>query len=299
MKRASITPCDRPQRGVLCMAISNYILRSRNNYDFDNVFKCVNKETTDASFYNGELWMRRKSCLNDKREGRVMKEVFANRTWIKYDWAKNMKFTYERESFTCSFSKKSPTKKLKEEYGEYVYGYHNDTIGPSISTLIKCGKTAKFSQFIMYDIIYSREDFKKEMNYLFSIIDTFSITDEKKRFFLEEIIDYWKLTIKDKRWAYEQERRYEIMHFKEYDYVECSIDDVFLKNKTPLLLYPDFIIGENHMKPFLLQNAKEKAKFQSFDDAPMICCNCLFRSPSFNKKNGCPVCGSKIIITIS
>ena len=292
MKKASLNQKDSPHKGILCMAISNFVLRSRNDYDFSNVYKCIKKEVADMSFGNGELWMKKRSHLNDKREGKVMREVFSNRKWIKYDWAKSMKFTYERESFTCSFSREIPNEKMKKEYGEYVYGYHNDTIGPSITTLIKCKNTAKFSQYIFYDVLYSRDEFRNEMNYLFSIIDSFTISDEDKRFFLEQIIDYWKLTIKDKRWEYEKERRYEIIHFNEYEYTECTITDELLKNKAPLLSYPDFIVGENYLKPFLMIRAKEKATFQSIGEYPVICKKCLYRYFPFGKDSKCPICGS-------
>lgn len=293
MKKANLKQTERPHKGVLCMALSNYILRSRNNYQFDNIYKCVNKATVDASFINSELWMRRRSKLNDKREGKVMREIFSNRKWIKYDWAKSMKFTYERESFTCSFSKIVPSEKIKKRYGSFVYGFHNDVVGPSITTLTKIGNDkARFSQFIVYDVLYSRDEFKKEMNYLFSVIDDFYLSDDDKRFFLEEIIDYWKLTVKDKKWLEEQERRYEIMYFSDYDYAECTITEEFLKNKTPLLLYPDFIIGRNHQKSRLFLNIKEKTRFQSLGEPTLICKKCLFRTYSFNKDNQCPICGS-------
>ena len=296
MKKASFKQTDRPHKGILCMSISNYVLKSRNNYDFTNIYKCVDKKTVDASFTNHELWMRKKSKLNDKREGKVIREVFSNRQWINYEWAKGMKFTYERESFTCSFSKIKPSEELKKKYGGYVYGYHNDVVGPSISTLIKVGdKAAKFSQFIVYDLLYSREEFKNEMNYLFSIIDGFNLNDEDKKFFLEDIIDYWKLTIKDKKWEKEHERRYEVMHFNDYEYVECSITEEFLKNKTPLLLYPDFLVGKNHRYDYLSLNVVEKARFQSLGTETYICKNCLFRSFTYNEDDGCKICGSKNI----
>lgn len=293
MNKAHFNQTHNPHKGILCMTLSNFVLRSRNDYRFDNIYKCVNKPTVDASFVNSELWMRKRSKLNDKREGKAVREIFSNRKWIKYDWAKSMKFTYERESFTCSFSKNVPDERMRKRYGNFVYGFHNDVVGPSITTLIKDKNgEIRFSQFIVYDVLYSREEFKNEMNYLFSIIDDFYLSDADKRLFLEEIIDYWKLTIKDKKWSKEQERRYEIMYFSGYDYAECSITEEFLKNKTPLLLYPDFIFGENYQKDRLLFNIEEKTKFQSLGETALICKKCLFRAHHFSKDNRCPICGS-------
>ncbi len=305
MKKANIKQVDIRYKSSLSIVLTNFILRSRNNYNFENIYKCVSKPTINSSFRNNELWMRKRSKLNDKREGRVIREIFANRKWIKYEWAKTMKFTFERDSFTCSFSTKNPSEKQRSVYGEYVYGYNNDIVGPSISTLIKKKnintgvEIAAFSQYIMYDVLYSRVEFKKEMNYLFSIIDTFNISDEEKKFFLEEIIDYWKMTIKDKRWEYENERRYEIMHYDSYVYTECNVDDVFLKNKSLILLYPDFIIGDNSMKLMIRNNIIEKASYKNLGSSSVICENCLHVSSLSDREKGCVICKSKSLTTIN
>lgn len=304
MKKAGFRQLDRPHKGVLCMTIANYVLRSRNNYKFGNIFKCVSRNTVNSSFENRELWMRRRTKLNDKREGKVVREIFSNRSWMKYEWARSMKFTYERESFTCSFSTKIPSEKQKKTYGSYVYGYHNDIVGPSITTLVKKTNKEKkmiaaFSQYIMYDVLYSRSEFKKEINYLCSLIDGFHASDSDKKAFLEEIIDYWKMTIKDKRWEYENERRYEIMYFDEYEYAECSIDDTYLKNKTPLLQFPDFIVGENPFKSTLRRNAISKARYKNFGEPSVLCEECLFETSLPLRNEECPICKSKELTAIN
>lgn len=294
MKNASIKLIENPHKSVLSIAISNFILRSRHDYEFHYVYKCVTDAVAEASFENDEFWMRRKSKLNDKREGKVIREVFANRGWIKVEWAKTMKFTFQRESFTCSFSKLMPGKMMKKRYGNCAYGYQSDSVGPTIATLIKTNKTfARLSQYIVYDVLYSRDEFKEEMNYLFSIIDGYYLSDGEKRLFLEEIIDYWKLTVKDKKWEYEAERRYEIMHFNDYTYLDCQITDEFLKNKTPLLLYPDFFLGESRLKNKLLDNVIEKTHFESIGGGAVICRKCLAKVFSYTTGNKCAICGSE------
>ena len=38
-----------------------------------------------------------------------------------------------------------------------------------------------FSMVTAYDVLYDKDELKKEMNYLFSIIDLFSMTNEEKK----------------------------------------------------------------------------------------------------------------------
>ena len=299
MKKSNLNQTEHPHLGMLCMIISNFILRSRNNYKFNNIYKCINRDVVEKSFENCELWMKRKSKLNDKREGAVYKEIFSDRRWISYSWARNFKITFERETFTCSFSTELPGNKLQKKYGEFIYGYHNDIIGASITTLIEKVNTetkhriGSFSQFIVYDMLYSRDEFKQEILYLMSIIDDFKISAKDKKYFLEQIIDYWKLTIKDKKWEDEHERRYEIMYYSDYGYRELTLDETYLKNKTCLLQYPDFIIGENPMRESIKANIIEKANYKNLSCSSIMCKTCLFESTFIGHDQACPVCGSK------
>ena len=75
------------------MTISNWILRARNNYDHPSIFKCLTNVASYGSVSNKEIWMQSVAYLNDKREGKTIKELFANRQWIKYDWAKKLNLT--------------------------------------------------------------------------------------------------------------------------------------------------------------------------------------------------------------
>ena len=46
------------------------------------------------------------------------------------------------------------------------------------------------------------------MEYLFDVINMFDMNDAEKKQFLQEILQYWILSVKDYKWHEEKERRY-------------------------------------------------------------------------------------------
>ena len=112
---------------------------------------------------------------------------------------------------------------MQDGYGECLYGYKNDRIvdlvGPiGLYTLTKNAdadndlpetmKRPYISQVITFDVLYDTEEAKAELQYLFSIIDMFDLSDDEKKIFLQEILQYWILSVKDGKWKKERERRY-------------------------------------------------------------------------------------------
>ena len=89
------------------------------------------------------------------------------------------------------------------------------------------------------------------------------MSDSEKKQFLQEILQYWILSVKDYEWQEEKERRYVIFLYEDYDYKEVEVDDTFLKIKTSLFLTPDFIIGDNPGRWEIMRQlyAKRKALF--------------------------------------
>ena len=149
---------------------------------------------------------------------------------------------------------------MQEGYGECLYGYKNDRIvdlvGPiGVRKLTKRAgadvdlpdkiERPYISQVITFDVLYDVEEAKEELQYLFSIIDMFDLSDEDKKQFLQEILQYWILSVKDSKWETERERRYVLFLYDDYTYKETEFDDTFLKVKTSLFITPDFIIGKN------------------------------------------------------
>ena len=92
---------------------------------------------------------------------------------------------------------------MQDGYGECLYGYKNDRIvdliGPiGLYTLTKKAdvdadlpntmKRPYIAQVITFDVLYDTEEAKTELQYLFSVIDMFDLSDDNKKMFLQEIL---------------------------------------------------------------------------------------------------------------
>jgi hypothetical protein len=151
--------------------------------------------------------------------------------------------------------------------------------------------------------LYDIDEAKEELNYLFKVIELFSMDDNKKNSFLNEIMQYWLLSIKDKDpWEKERERRYVLFLYDDYEYKEMLIDDGFLKLKTSLLLLPDFLIGNHPKKDGIRKQVESKRKELSYRPY-LYCHSCL--NGDYDAGTGikavteCPICGSKDIEFVS
>ena len=128
-----------------------------------------------------------------------------------------------------------------------------------------------------------------------SIIDMLNLKPQEKKEFLEEILQYWILSVKDKKWSYERERRYVLFLYDKANYIELDkSDERFVKLKTSLLVLPDFILGDNPSKPYLRRMIDNKRGVLSTKDY-MFCSDCY--SCEFDAVHAehrrCPICGSK------
>lgn len=308
LKKNSMSPMERPMKGVLKMQISNFILKSRNGYNEDYICKYLPNDVARESIKNHQIWMRKTSLLNDDREQKVIPELFEDTSWITYKWVENIDFNATRVYYVSSFSKSINDVKIQDEYGQCLYGYKNDRIAELIAPIgIHHLKKKEgvindmpntmeqpfLAQSLIFDVIYDVEEAKKELEYLFGVVDLFDMSDKDKKLFLEEIMQYWILSVKDKKWCHERERRYVIFMYDEYDYREIELDDKFLKTKTSIFLTPDFIIGKNPSKYEILYqlNAKRHALYSR---EYMLCKNCLLQDydNARNMPETCPVCGS-------
>ena len=305
-------PALRPLRGVLMTQISNFILKSRNNYNQDYICKYVSADVAKSSVVNHEIWMAKTENLNDEREQKIIPELFDDDSWISYTWAKRIDFTPVRTYFVSSFSKTIMSNEMQEGYGECLYGYKNDRIvdliGPLIKRRLKRKKDADtnlpaektipvISQVITFDVLYNRDEAKNELEYLFKVIDFFEMTEDKKHLFLQDILQYWILTVKDEKWALERERRYVLFLYDGYDYLETKIEGGFLKEKTSLLMLPDFIMGKNPVKP-IIQREMELKQRCTMTGEYLHCLDCLIQDydtfqHGVHNEAICPICGSK------
>ena len=303
LKKNGEPAIERPLKGVLMTSISNYILKSRYDYNSEYLCKYVSKNVASSSFNNHELWMQKTEYLNDKREGKVVSQLFSNKKWIKHDWARNIDFELRRTYHVSSFSKSTNNHTMSKKYGQCIYGYKDDRIADLISPIYLTGEKRNIpqcGQVVSYDILYDETLAKEEINFLCSIIDLFELTDEGKEAFLSEIMQYWILSVKDKKWSYERERRYVLFIYDEYNYIELQRDDArFLKLKTSLLLSPDFILGNNPEKESLRIVNWQKRMALNIKD--YVFCNDCFSSDFdlvYKKTDKCPICQSSNISLI-
>ena len=293
-------PMLRPLRGVLMTVLSNYVLKSRNNYNSDYICKYVSKTVAASSASNHEVWMQKIEFLNDKREFKVVPQLFSNKVWLRYDWAKNNQLAPKRVYYVSSFSKTIQNSMMETKYGNCLYGYKNDRIADLLSPIYMIGENKdipQLGQVICFDVLYDEEEAKEEINYLCSLIDLFELSDKDKSVFLAEILQYWLLSVKDKKWSYERERRYVLFLYDEYNYIDLNKqDNRFLKLKCSLLLAPDFILGDNPSKEVLRRYNYEKRMAMNVKDY-YFCDDCFSSEFDllFEHVEACPVCQSKNI----
>ena len=296
------SPVVRPLKGVLMTSISNYILKSRNDYNEDYVCKYITPDVASKSIYNHQIWMSVIENLNDDREQRVVPELFEEEGWNSYSWANNIDFKTTRKYYVSSFCKSINESKMHKDYGICVYGYKDDRMAELLAPTMHWGKKGTqripvFSQVVAFDVIYDREEAKKEIEFLCSIIDCFTMKEVDKKTFLEEILQYWILSVKDQKWAHERERRYVLFLYDDYEYIETDMSNPnFLKLKTSLFIEPDFILGTNPAKTYISKQVNEK-RYSIYMKPYMFCSDCLNRD--FDIVAGskeikiCPICGSR------
>lgn len=314
LKANGKNPSLRPTRGVLMTQISNFILKSRNDYNQDYICKYVSKDVAQSSVENHEIWMGKTENLNDKREQKAIPELFSDDSWINYSWAKNIDFTPVRTYFVSSFSKAVTDSNMQSRYGDCLYGYKNDRIadliGPLMMQILVKRSDASddlpdkkeipaISQVINFDVIYDQDEAKKELEYLFSVINLFDLTDDEKHLFLQDILQYWILTVKDDDWKEERERRYVLFLYDDYDYFETVIEDGYLKEKTSLFLLPDFIMGDNPARS-IIQYQMESKQRNTMTREYLHCKDCLVQDydsvhAGIHPAKKCPICGSENI----
>lgn len=300
----------RPTKGVLMMQISNFILKSRHNYNEDYICKYLPIDVARSSITNHQIWMKKTELLNDEREQKVIPELFEDGTWIEYDWIKNIDFTATRTYYVSCFSKAVSSSDMQDGYGDCLYGYKNDRIVDLVGPIGVFNLTKKddadddlpdeierpfISQVITFDVLYNVDEAKEELKYLFQVIDMFDLEDEDKKAFLEEILQYWILSVKDNKWQNERERRYVLFLYDNYDYREIEFDDTFLKVKTSLFITPDFIIGNNPSKFEIAKQLKAKRK-ALFRKEYLLCNDCMMQDHDLaihEMPEKCPICGSK------
>lgn len=298
IKLSNTNIMERPIYGVLKMTIKGWILKSRNNYRYGYLYKCISENNTNKAFLNQEIWMSKTDLLNDKREQKVINELFKNKQWLNFSWAKKTKIETLTDVFVCSFTKEVPDEKMKKRYGSCVFGYKSDRIANILSPIYEInGHNPMFDQVFCFDIIYDEQEAKDELNLVCQIIDLFNLSEKDKTLFFENLLKYWYFSFKDKKWEYEKERRYELFYFDYKNYRDLCIQDGFLKQKTTLYLYPDFLLTNNE-KIHHQTGLRRMEKLNSISNNNFLFCKKCFQSDysiwgDQIKEYICPICGSK------
>ena len=315
LAKAKLNPLVRPLKGMLMLQIGNYILKSRNGYYVGAVYRCLHENDAAKSWENGQIWMKRIELLNDKRERKVLPELFKDTSWVGFDWVRDLDFTPIRQYYVTSFSKCRPNQDMLDEYGKCVYGFKGDAIADLIAPLEKrtwerCGQSESNeplefsdciqSQVVVMDVLYDIDKAKEELKLLCSIVDSFQISSADKKKFLEEILQYWLLSIKDPKWEHEQERRYTVFKHEASEYEGLEGDETFLKIKTSLFKNPDFVLGSNPNFEKLKQNAERDIQTRSTKSC-RFCRDCLNRDYTIWGENieVCPICGSRNVEVVT
>lgn len=125
----------------------------------------------------------------------------------------------------------------------------------------------------------------------------FDLSADDKTHFLQEIMQYWILSVKDSAWKSERERRYVLFLYDDYEYKETEFDDTFLKVKTSLFLTPDFILGENPSRREIKRMLAEK-RSALYSREYLFCEDCLMQDHDisiYQNPTKCPICGSENI----
>lgn len=284
-----------PLHGILCTAISNWILKSRYNYNKDHIFKSLPDE---AAYNYEEVWMKTIETLNDDREGMVINEVLADNSWKKYKWMNITSISSIRKTYVTCFSKAKPTDKMRKEYGRNYYAYKSDRIADLISAQFLYKKNYANNQVFFFDVIYDKDLLKEELNFLAKIIDLSIETDDEKKKFFDDILQYWIYSIKDAdKWQDERERRYVCYFYDSYNYLNAREENGFMKIKSSLFMFPDYINHNNCMFDQLYANVHLKLT-KLHHKKYMFCNSCLYADfdiTAHNDVDVCPQCGSKNI----
>ena len=309
-----------PLKGTLMIQLSNLILKSRIEGPPTRVYKYIKECDLVSAFMNKQIWLRDIRDLNDHYEGVVANEVVDSVLKDNPLWAKNLKSAYKKRFYVACYSRQLKAGKLDERYGECVLGYYGDRLVDFIAPLYwrtenmpwtlsgRPEAFPMFSQIAVLDVIYDKEEARKEMEYLVQCIDKLGQTDSQKRRFLNEILQYWKLSFKDavnrdvphEKWHEEKERRYVIFHEKGYDYSGSFIDkDRKLKFETTAMIAPDFILGRpsGEIRSKVSDVLKEVYECATFPD--YYICNRCFAKGVFPDGfvGACAECGSRSVTT--
>ena len=316
LKRGEKSIMARPLKGTLMIQLSYLILKSRAEVLPESVYKHISNADILRALENGELWVRDVRDLNDKWEGVPARELVDELAAGGARWLHGLDWEFHKSFYVACYSHEGNPASLSS-YGECVLAYNGDRLadflGPiylRVETLpapnggeIKEGYPM-LSQVVVLDVVYDRDQARNELAFLVKCVDVLGNSDDEKRAFLGEILQYWKLSFKDpvereephREWYKERERRYVIFYYEDYNYINQRIESRWLKMDSTVVLAPDAVLGpiSSGNKTTICENLAMRYRHTSLDNY-CLCRDCLARTyvRQLQPYTTCKMCGSK------
>ena len=316
LKRGGKRIMTRPLKGTLMIQLSYLILKSRGEVLPESVYKHISNDDLARALENGELWVRDVRDLNDKWEGIPARELVDELAVEGVKWLQGLDWEFHKSFYVACYSHEGNPESLGS-YGECVLAYNGDRLadflGPiylRVETLptpnggaIKEGYPM-LSQVAVLDVVYDRDQARNELAFLAECVDVLGNSDDEKRAFLGEILQYWKLSFKDRvereephrEWCREKERRYVIFYYEDYNYIHQRIENRWLKMDSTVVLAPDAVLGpiSSGSKTTICENLAMRYRHTSLDNY-CLCRDCLARTyvRQLQPYTTCKMCGSK------
>lgn len=316
LKRGGKRIMTRPLKGTLMIQLSYLILKSRGEVLPESVYKHISNDDLARALENGELWVRDVRDLNDKWEGIPARELVDELAVGGVKWLQGLDWEFHKSFYVACYSHEGNPESLGS-YGECVLAYNGDRLadflGPiylRVETLpapnggeVKEGYPM-LSQVAVLDVVYDRDQARNELAFLVECVDVLGNSNDEKRAFLGEILQYWKLSFKDhvereephREWCREKERRYVIFYYEDYNYIHQRIEDRWLKMDSTVVLAPDAVLGPipSGSKTMIRENLVMRYRHTSLDNY-CLCGDCLARTyvRQLQSYTTCKMCGSK------
>lgn len=225
----------------ISVILTSMILRLRNKLDNFPVIKYVKDEPLEASFNNSQVWMSEIVKLNDPREGKVFEEILSEEGFLHYSWQKLWETNLSY--FVGCFSRNTNPNSM-EKYGNNGLGYKNDNIASKLAPIsLDADGHPLFARVLSYDVAYSKDTAKEEVEFASTLIDKLPIIDSLKTAIFSMFISRVRYSVKDIEWETEQERRYVIEMKGEAEFIDAVIEDGFFKVESSLFQNPDYLLS--------------------------------------------------------
>lgn len=225
----------------ISVILASMILRLRNKLDNFPVIKYVKDEPLESSFSNNQVWMSTIEKLNDPREGKAFEEMLSEEGVLHYTWQKlwktNLRF------FVGCFSRNTDPNGMKR-YGNNGLGYKNDNIASKLAPVsLDADGHALLARVLSYDVAYSKEKAKEEVEFASNLIDNLPVIDGLKTAIFTMFVSRVRYSVKDIGWENEQERRYIIELKDEAEFIDAVIEDGYFKVESSLFQHPDYLLS--------------------------------------------------------